>query len=1115
MTDLDQQIIEVLKSKPQQKAKEIAAGLHVDKALVNSVLYGRLRNKVRQDNSYRWSLREAENPVPQGIQAKVLNTTLALLCRYYLDCLSRDDLGGVSEFASSKYGDPNYVELKNLPNLHPDGGDAFASESAQRLLTRIKRDRGHQTIFLGYPVRLNKIHSRKGWEGFMVEPIFLYQFQDRPNRHETPILSEDAPQVNFRALRSLTYSGETSSIEEAIQLAEELGLTGTLDSRPDPDELFPRLRDIRSDWDWKEPTDPGQLSGDPPLRELAEQGIYNRAILIAAERSPYTKGLESELGALQTIDEGGYRDTSLGAWLENRPIASEPADQKPLLEILPLNSEQRQAVRQALSNPLTVITGPPGTGKSQVVTSILINAAWQAKTVLFASKNNKAVDVVETRVNALGPRPTLLRLGANEYQSRLAEYLASLLASTTSMDDQERFKECEGIHSSLTQKASTLDAELDRLVALRNEVDHLEQQTEAVRVIVGEEVFRKLKLADSDRLAHEIQRILQAVNAVDYAAQSFFTRMLWPLYKGVRIKQLIGSADAFRETAALVGLPLPDIFPDKAASKLWQDYASQLRARTAEIVAVGLYFRKLDELSSARRIEEISREQKTLTQQLARNSEALWRTWLRLQPSRLSQEQRKVLGNYNSVLQLIASTNTTNRPVSKSVWAQYYRLFPRIASILPCWAITSLSARGRVPFVPNFFDLLVIDEASQCDIASALPLLYRARRVVVIGDPMQLRHISTLPKAQDQQLLDKHNLMDSFSGWGYSTRSLFDLASTICRSEDIIALRDHHRSHSDIIEFSNAHFYGGNLRVATNYEWLRRPSKDEPTVRWIEIRGRAVRPSSGGALNEIEAQAVVQELNRLIRQGYKGSIGVVSPFRAQANRIRDLVSADASLFSHLGECDFLVDTVHKFQGDERDVIIFSPVVGIGVSDGALGFLRNTPNLFNVAITRARAALIVVGDKGFASSCGVDYFEKFAGYVSGLSDRTGVKARPSDSASYPRVSNPEQVSDWERVFFKALYKSGIKVLPQYVVEKYVLDFAVLNGDRRLDVEIDGEYYHRNWNGDLCRRDQIRNQRLMELGWDVMRFWVYQVRDELDLCVKRVDGWLTSVNGASKK
>lgn len=1113
MSDLDRQILEIIKNKPGQKAMEIAVQLHVDKTLVNSALYGRLKGKVQQDNAYRWSIRDARQQEIHREGPKPLNTPLALLCRYYLDCLSHDDLGGVSEFASSNYGDTKYAELPSLPMLDPNKGDPFETEPARKLLSRIQRDRNRQTIFLGYPVRLTKIRSRKGWEGFMAQPLFLYPFQDTYTIHGKPNLAAEPPQINFRALNSLTNAGDSTVIEEAIQLAEELGLGGTPDSQPDIDELFSRLREIRSDWDWKEVIDPSKLNSGTPLSELNEQGIYNRAILVAAERLPYTKGLETELGTLQTIEEYKYSDTSIGAWLQKQPIESPPADQKPLLEILPLNSEQRQAVRQALSNPLTVITGPPGTGKSQVVTSILVNATWQGKTVLFASKNNKAVDVVETRINALGPRPSLLRLGANEYQTRLAEYLVSLLGSATSENDRERYREYEAIHATLQQRASTLDGELQQLVILRNEVDQLEQQIETIRQSVGDQVFQSIKATNSEELNQIIQEVLLTINQVNRAAQPLLIRILWPLYCRSRLIRMREVVRNFRRTSALIDLSMPSEVIGRASLKIWIQFGIQLKHRAAQITAMQLYFRKLRALTKARPIEDISKQQKLLTEELTKNSEALWQTWLRLQPLRLNQEQRKILGNYSSILQLISSANTANQRIGKEVFRRYYQLFPQIVSILPCWAITSLSTRGRVPFVPHFFDLLVVDEASQCDIASAIPLLYRAHRVVVIGDPMQLRHISRLSKSQDQQLLSKHALIDDFAGWAYSTRSLFDLASSLCKSEDIISLRDHHRSHADIIEFSNAEFYGNNLRVATNYNWLRRPYKDEPAVRWVNVRGNTVRPGIGGAVNEIEAQAVVEEIRRLISQGYQGSIGVVSPFRAQANRIRDLVYVDDSLSARIGNCDFLADTVHKFQGDERDVIIFSPVVSADISNGALGFLRNTPNLFNVAITRARSALIVVGDKQTASNFGIGYLASFAAYVDNINNRPkhlNDNARIIDSTGYPQVSNPKQVSDWERLFYRALYKSGIKPIPQYIVEKYVLDFAILSDGRRLDVEIDGEQYHRNWDGELCRRDQIRNHRLMELGWDVMRFWVYQVRDEEDQCVARVKQWLALSN-----
>lgn len=109
--------------------------------------------------------------------------------------------------------------------------------------------------------------------------------------------------------------------------------------------------------------------------------------------------------------------------------------------------------------------------------------------------------------------------------------------------------------------------------------------------------------------------------------------------------------------------------------------------------------------------------------------------------------------------------------------------------------------------------------------------------------------------------MSKHELTDGYLGWAYSTRSLFDLASSLCRSEDIVDLRDHHRSHADIINFSNEIFYEGRLRVATRYDNLRRPRPDEPVVRWIHVEGKTIRPKTGGAVNQEEARRVVNEPN--------------------------------------------------------------------------------------------------------------------------------------------------------------------------------------------------------------------------------------------------------------
>ena len=323
---------------------------------------------------------------------------------------------------------------------------------------------------------------------------------------------------------------------------------------------------------------------------------------------------------------------------------------------------------------------------------------------------------------------------------------------------------------------------------------------------------------------------------------------------------------------------------------------------------------------------------------------------------------------------------------------------------------------------------------------------------------------------------------------------------------------DHHRSFADIIEFSNGEFYENKLRIATDYRKLNIPSDITAGIHWIDVKGKVLKPNSKrSVLNNEEIQQVIMKLNNLvIENNYRGSIGVFTPFRAQADKIREEIEKLPQLKGQLyGQNDFLVNTVHKFQDDEKDIIIFSAVISQNTPESALNFLKNKGNLFNVAITRARTVLIVVGDKTYCSCCKVPYMEHFVSYVNNLENKQQPQEQISilDNGEYPQVSNMEQVSHWEKYLYTELYKVGILTTPQYPVDKYKLDLAIITEDnRKLDIEVDGEMYHRDWDGELCYRDQLRNQRLFELGWNVKRFWVYQIRDQLDWCIEQIRSWL---------
>lgn len=234
--------------------------------------------------------------------------------------------------------------------------------------------------------------------------------------------------------------------------------------------------------------------------------------------------------------------------------------------------------------------------------------------------------------------------------------------------------------------------------------------------------------------------------------------------------------------------------------------------------------------------------------------------------------------------------------------------------------------------------------------------------------------------------------------------------------------------------------------------------------------------------------------NLLVKRNFRGTVGVVTPFRAQASRIQMLVNERLDL-SMIERSDLIVNVVHSFQGDERDVISMSLCITPDLPRGARYFLETTGNLFNVSITRARTLLKVVGDLSAAASCRIKHVEAFAAYVATLQSQQAPDV-PKDPWS------SRSVGHWERPFYEALFRAGLRPIPQFPLHQYRLDLAVVEDGIQLDIEVDGEFYHREWDGTRARSDVLRDLRLQALGWTVKRFWVYRLRQDLEACVAEV-------------
>lgn len=975
--------------------------------------------------------------------------TLEGLCKYYISCIS---LENNTTFRASMKNENSFITLPWISN-------SMLKKPEIQAFLRGNHDK-EKDLLIGYPILKVK---------HFLSPIFIIRisYNDGSHKISEGFTIDEEIQINKDIIDKYSTNEKTENIYELRALEVELGFNeghADLSSLAEKTNL---LRTIRPDWDWTDELDTDNIKKGQ-IRITDSDGILNRAILFAKDPTPYTVGLSNELIRLSQYGDMNIRHSVLWKFI-NKQFEKHTPYQKEILEVLPLNDEQEKAVRSALSADVTLIAGPPGTGKTQVVANLIINAAIAGQNVLFTSKNNNAVDVVVKRVNSLKKElPLILR-----YEKSAKQCISDYSQLWEKAPKESDFlSDAFSAYVNTSQSYNNKRKKKQQIIEDRNKLDELEQVVCTIR----------------DKYQHLIGTVKEdEVEEVENSYEEFINgrselqggplRLLDKIFKK-RWKRK--SIENIEEHARLVNRfiekhHLGMTFDAQMSEREWMPLDTKFRALIKDIIIIAKYNCMLVKVCDSASLEQLDAAMMTEHVELQAKAKRAWNAWLNDHISIYNAKNRGILHDYISFLE-----------------HDHVDSYPQeLKTILPINAITSLSARRRLPFKEAVYDLLIIDEASQCDIASMIPLLLRAKRVAVIGDKQQLNHICLLNKQTDLSLILSNDIE---ARWSYRGSSIYDLAESMTESEHIIQLRDHHRSFLDIIQFSNQEFYDNTLRIATDYSRLKSPNNGKPILgmQWMDIKGKTIRPETGGAYNIQEVEGVIRILKRLaIDLDFKGSIGVTTPFHLQAEMITKALERDSDLRNHLElNNQILIDTVHKFQGDERDVIIFSPVVSIGTMPQSLMFLKSTGNLFNVAITRARALLVTVGDKQFCKQCGVSYLEHFAEYSSG-------------------EDAPVEVSEWEHILQKALSDAGIPVTAQYHVDKYYLDLALFHNGKKLDIEVDGAMYHQTWTGELSYNDQLRNQALMRQGWDVIRFWVQQVRDQLPWCIEQVKRWMETV------
>jgi len=631
-----------------------------------------------------------------------------------------------------------------------------------------------------------------------------------------------------------------------------------------------------------------------------------------------------------------------------------PALDRELLTPLPLNARQRQAIDLSYSEPLMAVSGPPGTGKSHLVAAAAIDHVAQGRSVLIATQSVYARDVIGDLLDRY-PMVESLRFGDDQSVRRLSDKLASGIAMADDRyDDRRLARRCDELRSDIDTHRKRIARRIGEMSsfesALRRRLDAPVWLAQQGIDAIDLDAVRD---ASGDRDATGLLSWWKRRSAKKTLSEAFGSK--WNL-----------SAEEFAEVAEVIE-------------------AEQLvNAIAGRDFGLDLLWHELD------RVEE------------------QWRTTIGdlLEAQRRTSARRKNRQSLQELASALRMGASTRRQALASVGSEFLE-------VIPLWVGTLGEIEAVLPVQPGLFDLVILDEASQISQLAAVPALARAKQGVIVGDSRQLRHVSFISEAAQQEAAEANNLPTSLrSRLNDRTNSIFDATTAVA---PVVELDEHFRSAPHLIGFSDREFYGRKLRLMTQHP--RNEARDAIEVITID-----------GGRNE--HRVVVEEVDEVLRQVRRWmdagttSIGVLTPFRPQADALEEAI-LDAFTIEEIEHHQLRVGTVHAFQGAEREVTIIS--IGAGARDrAALRFLED-PALFNVMVTRARDHITLV--------------------------TSVTRADAGDHADEPPSPRRPQVhgTGWAERVANDLSQSGHRVITDYEVAGETIDVVVGSGPEAFGIE----------------------------------------------------------------
>lgn len=447
------------------------------------------------------------------------------------------------------------------------------------------------------------------------------------------------------------------------------------------------------------------------------------------------------------------------------------------------------------------------------------------------------------------------------------------------------------------------------------------------------------------------------------------------------------------------------------------------------------------------------------------------KTWLSLKLN-ATDKTLVCLNRYKIAVQKIGKGTGKNAPRYRKDAQE--ALF-EASQAIPCWIMSHYQVSETMPAEIGMFDLVIIDEASQSTI-EVLPVLMRAKKILVVGDNKQVSPSNAgLSSERIQLLREKYLYGQPHRDYLTPDFSLYDMASSIYDSS--VMLLEHFRSHPSIISYSNMNYYDNKIkpmRISKSSERL------SPPLEPIFVPNGQRETKSNKHINREEAKAIVVEMGRIIRDirvdpdsKFKNkTIGAISLLgQAQAEYIQTQ-ALDAFGAEMLSLMQFACGEASSFQGAERDIIFLSMVADPENSYPLSGVAYE--QRLNVAASRAREKMYLVHSVELEDLSPKDL-------------RKGLLSHfyiDHESSANDHFSGKLFNSEFETEIYNTLLEMGYQVKPKQRVGAYIIDLVVeSDSDNRLAIECDGDANNHDW-----AKDMLKQRDLERSGWVFWRcFW----------------------------